>query len=88
VDSAASYVRKQAVVTGLVNVVVNPLLAWAGKRWSLQELLWLVYPVLVAGGFKLVWKDFRLDEPVALCVALAAYGGALILTPRLMRKEA
>jgi hypothetical protein len=68
--------------------LVAVVLAWAGRRWSLQELLWLVYPVLVAGGFKLVWKDFHLDEPVALCVALAAYGGALILTPRLMRKEA
>jgi len=44
--------------------------------------------VLVAGGFKLVWEDFRYEEPVALSVALAAYGGALIVTPRLMRREA
>jgi hypothetical protein len=68
--------------------LVAVVLAWAGRRWSLQDLLWLVYPVLVAGGFKLVWEDFQLDEPVALFVALPAYGGALILTPRLMRREA
>jgi hypothetical protein len=72
--------------TGLI-ALVAVVLAWAGRRWSLQELLWLVYPVLVAGGFKLIWEDFQFDEPAALFVALAAYGGALIAAPRLMRKE-
>jgi hypothetical protein len=83
--SVAAFVA--ASRTGMI-ALVAVVLAWAGRRWSLQELLWLVYPVLVAGGFKLVWEDFQLDEPVALFVGLAAYGGALILTPRLMRREA
>jgi hypothetical protein len=73
--------------TGMI-ALVAVLLAWAGRRWSLQELLWLVYPVLVAGGFKLAWQDLQFDKPLALFVALASYGGALIVTPRLMRRAA
>ncbi|KOS53668.1 hypothetical protein [Rhodococcus rhodochrous] len=46
-DSAASYVRKQAVVTGLVNVVVNPLLAWAGKRGTSFVPLWSADGIVV-----------------------------------------
>ncbi|HEY5657880.1 MAG TPA: hypothetical protein VIY27_08825 [Myxococcota bacterium] len=89
--AASAYGSQAAFVTssrtGIIALAAVAL-AWAGRRWSLQELLWLVYPVLVAGGLKLLWQDFHLDEPVALCVALAAYGSALILTPRLMKKEA
>jgi len=83
--TAAAFIA--ASRTGMI-ALVAVVLAWAGRRWALQEMLWLVYPVLVAGGFKLVWEDFRYEEPVALSVALAAYGGALIVTPRLMRREA
>ncbi len=84
-ESGAAFIASSR--TGLI-ALVAVLLAWAGRRWSLQELNWLVYPVLAAGGIKLLWQDFHLDEPAALFVALAAYGGALILAPRLMRKEA
>jgi hypothetical protein len=83
-DRAWYKLLPQAILGALVAVA----LAWAGRRWSLPELLWLVYPLLIAGGFKLILEDFHLDEPIALFVALAAYGGALILAPRLMRKEA
>jgi hypothetical protein len=83
--SVAAFVA--ASRTGMI-ALVAVVLAWAGRRWSLQELLWLVYPVLVAGGFKLVWEDFQLDEPVALFGGRAANRGARILTPRQMRREA
>jgi len=62
-------------------------LAWAGRRWSLQELTWFVYPVLIAGGAKLLWEDFHYGQPVTLFLVLALYGGALIVTPRLVRKS-
>jgi hypothetical protein len=62
-------------------------LAWAGRRWSLQELTWFVYPVLIAGGAKLLWEDLHYDQPVTLFLALALYGGALIVTPRLTKKS-
>ena len=70
-----------------VIAVLALVLAWAGRRWSLQELTWFVYPVLIAGGGKLLWEDFHYDRPVALFLVLAFYGGALIVTPRLMRKS-
>jgi hypothetical protein len=62
-------------------------LAWAGRRWSLQELTWLVYPILVGGGLKLLWEDLRYGQPITMFLALALYGGALIATPRLMRRD-
>ena len=61
-------------------------LAWAARRWSLQELGWLVYPLLVGGGIKLLFEDFGYANPVALFATLAFYGSALVVTPRLMRK--
>ena len=70
-----------------VLAVLAVALAWAGRRWSLQELTWLVYPVLVGGGLKLLWEDLRYGQPITMFLALALYGGALIATPRLMRRD-
>jgi hypothetical protein len=82
-DGAALLAAARSVAIALAAIA----LAWAGRRAALPELQWLVYPVLVAGAAKLLWEDFRLGDPVALFAALAAYGGALIATPRLMRRE-
>jgi hypothetical protein len=60
-------------------------IAWAGRHWSLRELTWFVYPVLLGAGLKLLWEDFRVGQPLTLFVALGLYGGALIVTPRLMK---
>jgi len=62
-------------------------LAWSGRRWSLSELVWLVYPLLAATGARLLWEDVGYGEPVNLFLALAFYGGALIVTSRLLRQE-
>ena len=51
------------------------------------EFRWLVYPVLVAGGLKLVADDFRHSSPATLFAALAVYGVALILAPRILRRS-
>ncbi len=63
-------------------------LAWAARRWSLRELAWLVYPALVAGAGKLLWEDLDYGYPLPLFLALAFYGGALTMTPRLLRSKA
>jgi len=63
------------------------VLAWAARRWSLRELAWLAYPVLVAGAVKLLWEDFGYGYPLALFLSLAFYGGALTMTPRLLRSK-
>jgi hypothetical protein len=60
-------------------------LAWFGRRWSLLELTWLVYPVMTIGAGKLLWEDFPVGRPLTIFMALALYGGALLVTPRLVR---
>lgn len=62
-------------------------LAWAAPRWRLPELAWLVYPILAGTGVRLLWEDLRLGEPLNLFLALAFYGGALIVTSKLLGKE-
>jgi hypothetical protein len=81
-DAAFVAASRTAVIA-----ILAVALAWAGRRWSLQELTWFVYPVLIAGGAKLLWEDFQFDQPVTLSLALALYGGALFVTPRLMKKS-
>jgi hypothetical protein len=61
-------------------------LAWAGRRWSRRELVWIVYPLLGIGGAKLLGEDFRYGQPFTMFMALAFYGAALFLTPRLLKR--
>ena len=57
------------------------------RSTSCVEFRWLVYPVLVAGALKLVVDDFRHSTPSTLFAALAVYGVALILAPRILRRS-
>jgi hypothetical protein len=81
-DAGAAFVAASRTA---VIAILAVTLAWSGRRWSLQELTWFAYPLLVAGGAKLLWEDLHYDQPVTLFLALALYGGALIVTPRLLR---
>jgi len=60
-------------------------LAWAGRSARWRESGWLLYPVLALGGLKLLVEDLPRSQPATLFIALAAYGGALIVAPRLAR---
>ena len=60
-------------------------LAWAGRSERFRESAWLLYPVLAAGGLKLLVEDLPRSRPATLFIALALYGGALIVAPRLGR---
>ncbi|HEY5113807.1 MAG TPA: hypothetical protein VIJ45_06825, partial [Coriobacteriia bacterium] len=60
-------------------------LAWAGRYRRFREAAWLLYPVLVVGGLKLLVEDLPRSRPATLFIALALYGGALIVAPRLGR---
>jgi hypothetical protein len=62
-------------------------LAGVGRLDRFREAAWLVYPVLVAGGVKLIAEDFSRSRPAALFIALALYGGALIAAPRLAHSD-
>jgi hypothetical protein len=84
-DAAAGPAFVAAGRTAIIAMLAVAL-AWAARRWSLQELSWLVYPLLVGGGIKLLLQDFGYAHPIALFVGLAFYGSALVVTPRLMKK--
>lgn len=62
------------------------VLAAAGASVRLRELGWLLYPLLVIGGLKLAVEDFRFSRPATLFIALALYGAALILAPRIAKR--
>ena len=56
----------------------------ASARWPHTAIFArLVYPVLALGGIRLLVDDFRHSEPSTLFIALALYGIALALGPRL-----
>src|SRR5271157_4771231 len=61
------------------------LLAWAGSRWNRLELSRLIYPVMIAGAYRLVMEDLHQDRKAALFLSLLLYGAALMLLPRLHR---
>ncbi len=75
-----------AVRTGILSLLAIGL-ALLARRPAMQELRWLVYPVLVLGLAKVVVEDLRLGDPLGLFFAFAMIGGALILAPRFMRRQ-
>jgi len=60
------------------------LLAWAGSRWNRLELSRLIYPVMIAGAYRLVMDDLHQDRKAALFLSLLLYGAALMLLPRIV----
>jgi hypothetical protein len=60
------------------------LLAWAGTRWNRLELSRLIYPVMIAGAYRLVMDDLHQDRKAALFLSLLLYGAALMALPRLV----
>jgi hypothetical protein len=75
-----------ASTTTVVLAASAVIVAALWRTTACVELRWLVYPILVAGGLKLVVDDFMHSTPATLFVALAVYGAALILAPRLLRR--
>jgi hypothetical protein len=61
-------------------------LAAAGRTARFAEARWLAWPVLAVAGVKMVVEDLPRSRPATLFLALALYGGALILVPRLRRR--
>ena len=55
------------------------------KRWP--EARWLVYPVLLVVGVKLLLEDFPNGQPATLFVALALVGSALLLVAKLLSRD-
>ena len=64
------------------------VVAWIGRHARFREWGWLVYPLLVGIGLKMAAQDFMHSRPATLFVALALYGVALIMAPRMRRRQA
>jgi hypothetical protein len=74
-----------ATVRTVVLATATLLGAWLGRHARFREWAWLVYPLLVATGIKMIAQDFKDSRPATLFVALAVFGVALIVAPRLRR---
>lgn len=72
------------VRTGVL-AVATLLVAAVARRERFYEWAWMVYPMLVFTGLKMVGQDFKHSRPATLFIALALFGVALILAPRLRR---
>ena len=81
-DPAYLATSRTAAVAGIAVA-----LAWAGRRWSRPELVWLVYPLLTFGGLRLVLEDLPHGRPGTLFISFALYGAALFATPKLLRRD-
>jgi hypothetical protein len=70
-------------------LAASALLLGTAARWErFREAAWLVYPVLVLAGIKLMLEDFPQGRPATLFVALALCGVALLFAPRLAKRAA
>ena len=75
-----------ATIRTAVLVIATLALARAAGHAHGREAGWLVYPLLVVTGIKLLVADFPQGRPETLFGALALYGVALIVAPRLLRR--
>ena len=75
-----------ATVRTAVLAVAAVLVAFLSRYDVTRELGWLLYPVLLAGGLKLLIEDFRFSRPATLFIALALYGAALVAAPRIAKR--
>lgn len=73
--------------TGILAIAAVGL-SWMGGWKRMREAELLVYPVLAAGGLKLLLEDIPSGRPVTLVASLVFFGGALILAPTLTRRRA
>jgi len=73
------------VSTGVLSVATLAI-AGIARNVRFREWGWLVYPLLVGIGLKLMAQDFKHSRPATLFIAMALYGAALIIAPRLRRR--
>lgn len=79
--------RAAAVRTIIVGATAAAL-AYLARLPHLADLGMVVYPLLIAGGVKMLIEDFRAGRPTTLFITLAIYGGVLVLVARLRAQPA
>jgi hypothetical protein len=79
---------ESAILRTAVISVAAVLLALLSKKKRFAQSKWLVMPLLLAGGVKLLAQDLPSGKPSVLFGSLAIFGAALIIAPRLLRMRA
>ena len=69
------------VALSLVTVGLGAL----ASRWGIREAGWLIYPLLLVTGLRMVVRDFLSGQTLVLVIALAAYGFALIVSTKMLK---
>lgn len=86
VSLAESAARGSALWMGTLALSLMTLVsAILASRWGIREGGWLVYPLLALTGLRVVLVDLASGRTVVFVIALAAYGAALIVSPKLLR---
>jgi hypothetical protein len=86
-EGALPMADMSAMVKSLVLAIATVCLAWTRTVPGLAELSRLTYPLLVAGGLKILLADLPSARPAVLFVVLALYGASLIMTPAVLRRQ-
>jgi hypothetical protein len=79
-DAGALATARTALLSGLA-----VLAAWLHRPGAFSSIGTLAYPLLAAIGIKLALVDLRVSTAATLFIALACYGAALVLVPRMQR---
>jgi len=74
----------EAIRIAVLSVAAVALATGGRHRWT-REFAWLVYPVLLIGGLKLVQVIIQAGNASTLFVGFTFYGTALVLVPRILR---
>jgi hypothetical protein len=81
VDEAGALATERTALLSALAVTA----AWLHRPGAFSSIGTLAYPLLAIIGAKLVLVDLRVSSPATLFIALACYGVALLLVPRLRR---
>ena len=79
-DAGVLATVRTALLSGLA-----VLAAWLHRPGAFSSIGTLAYPLLAVIGIKLALTDLRVSTAATLFVALACYGAALVIVPRLHR---
>jgi hypothetical protein len=86
VSIAAKIAPSSSVWTGTVALSAMTIMAaFLASRWDIQEAGWVVYPMLVLTGLRILLVDLASGQTVVFVLAFAAYGAALIASPKILR---
>lgn len=76
-----------ATLRTFVLVALSALMLWAGRRWNRTEMVWMVPPLMVLGGYKLLAQDLQQGHTLSLFASLLLYGGALVVLPKIYQRR-